>query len=739
MKRPVVVSFAALLVSSQSFAQSVEPARVAEPAPVSNAPASAAPAPEEARIEVTVVGVARAPGSAHVISKKQLERFEYDDPHAILVQTPGVYLRGEDGVGLRPNVGLRGTNPDRSKKVTLLEDGVLFGPAPYSAPAAYYFPMMTRMTQVRVIKGPGAIAYGPQTVGGAIDLITRPIPTNTAGALDVAFGEYGYNKVHGHFGSSNEQTGFLVEGLRLSNEGFKELPNGADTGSTRNEWMAKFSYAFDPSSEVRNELGLKLSYSDEVSNETYLGLSDRDFRENPLRRYAASALDRMKNHRTSLVLTHELETGPLKLTTHVYRHDFARIWRKINHIGSTSLLEVLSKPDDPILNTSYSILKGEIDTATGSEVLFVGPNDRTFVSQGVQSTLDLRGATGPLAHRAQLGVRLHNDEIIRRHSESGFRMTAGRLVPDGEPTRVTEANTARTIAVALDALDAITWQRLSVTPGVRVEILSSRLVDDKDGGELGRNVVAVMPGLGIYSGLTDELGLLLGVHRGFSPPPAGAQKPIEPEYSVNYEVGARYTVGPARAEAIAFYNDYSNLTNTCTEASGCSVENLDEQFDAGKARIYGLEVYLGHELRAGVLQVPFFAAYTYTQAEFARSFQSDDPIFGDVRAGDEIPYVPEHQLALSAGVDSPIAGGAVAVNYVSAMREVPGSGPVSSALATDDQVWIDLEAHLRPIDFLTIYAQLRNAFDSHDIVSHRPYGARPNAPRWLQVGGKVAF
>jgi Fe(3+) dicitrate transport protein len=531
----------------------------------------------------------------------------------------------------------------------------------------------------------------------------------------------------------------LVEGLRLSNEGFKELPGGADTGSTRNEWMAKFSYAFDPSSEVRSELGLKLTYSDEVSNETYLGLSDRDFRENPLRRYPASALDRMENHRTSLVVTHELETGPLKLTTHVYRHDFARIWRKINHIGSTSLLEVLSKPDDPILNPYYSVLKGELDTAAGDEVIFIGPNDRTFVSQGAQSTLDLRGTTGPFEHRAQLGVRLHYDEIIRRHSESRFRMTSGRLVPEGAPTVVIEANTAKTIAVALDALDAITWQRLSVTPGVRVEILSSQLVNDQGGAKLERDVIAVMPGLGIYSGLTDELGLLLGVHRGFSPPPAGAQKPVEPEYSVNYEVGARYTDGPARAEAIAFYNDYSNLTNTCSAASGCRVEYLDEQFDAGKARIYGLEAYLGHELRAGALQFPFFAAYTYTQAEFARTFDSEDPIFGDVEAGDEIPYVPEHQLALSAGVDSSIAGGAVAVNYVSAMREVPGSGPVSSALATDEQLWVDLEAHVRPLDFLTIYAQLRNVFDSHDIVSHRPYGARPNAPRWLQVGGKVAF
>ena len=107
-------------------------------------------------------------------------------------------------MGLRPNIGIRGGNPDRSKKLTLMEDGVLFGPAPYSAPAAYYFPLITRMVGVKVIKGPSAIAFGPQTVGGAIDFITRSIPVAPSGGVDLGLGQYGYTKAHAHFGVSNE-------------------------------------------------------------------------------------------------------------------------------------------------------------------------------------------------------------------------------------------------------------------------------------------------------------------------------------------------------------------------------------------------------------------------------------------------------------------------------------------------------------------------------------------------------
>lgn len=742
MSRSTICAFTATLVAASlaggNLRAQPQAAPVAAPvtAPVVVAGETADP------VEVTVVGtrVAETPGSAHLVQRKQLERFEYDDPHAILVQVPGVYVRTEDGVGLRPNIGIRGVNPDRSKKVTLTEDGILFGPAPYSAPAAYYFPLVTRMTSVRVIKGPGAVAYGPQTVGGAIDFVTRPIPAGRAGAFDLAVGEYGYNKLHGFFGGSDDQIGFVVEGVRLHNEGFKELPNGADTGSSRNDWMAKFSYLFDPNAATLNEVGLKLSYSDELSNETYLGLTDEDFRENPDRRYAASSLDRMKNHRTAAVLSHLIEQpGVFRLETKLYRHDFERVWRKVNRFRGAALFGVLRHPDLSQHQELYGVLTGESDAIGGGDVLLVGPNHRTYVSQGIQSVLNVAARTGPVSHRIEGGLRLHNDEIIRRHSEDGFRMTGGRLVPEGAPTLVTEANIGKSYAAAFHALDAITFGRLTLTPGVRVELIDSELVSDLGRSSSERFVAAVLPGVGLYSGLTEDFGLLLGVYRGFTPPPAGSAPPVEPEYSVNYEFGGRFSRGRARMELIGFYNDYSNLTNTCTAASGCVESDIDRQFDAGKARIYGLEAYAAHDVPLGPVSLPLHASYTLTRAEFSRTFDSDDPIFGDVRQGDEIPYVPAHQLSASAGFEAPVFGGVAALSYVSQMREEPGTEPLSRALATDSQLWVDLGAHLRPFEFLRVYANVRNVFDTRDIVSRRPYGARPNAPRWLQIGAKVAF
>jgi len=695
-------------------------------------------------VELTVVGsrVRKVPGSIYVVGQKTLERYNYDDVHSALQLVPGVYVRTEDGMGLRPNIGIRGALSDRSKKITLLEDGVLFAPAPYTAPAAYYFPLMPRMEQLRVIKGPGAIAYGPQTVGGVIDLRTRAIPTTPTGVFEGAFGQYGYGKLHGYAGTGDEHNGFLIEGIHVASDGFKELPSGADTGFFRNEFMFKGQHDFDPDSPVLHQLALKLTYSEEISNETYLGLSDGDLRQDPLARYPASALDRMRWTHTSGVITHRIDPLPqLSITTNLYRHDFHRIWRKANHFRGAGLFEVLTNPDTPQNSIYHALLRGEADATSPSEALFVGPNERDFVSQGIESRLRLDAATGPVSHRAEYGIRFHNDRIERRHSEDAFLMTGGQLVPEGSPTIVTAFNEAESNALAVHILDAMTLGPFTLTPGVRAELIQSTFTDKIAGTEQGSAVQVFLPGVGGYLTLIDGLGLLAGVYRGMSPPPPGAEPQIQPEITVNYEAGLRYQAHGHHAEVVGYYNDYSNLTDVCTFSSGCVDENLDRQFDAGHARIYGLEAFAEDELVWGPVHFPLSAAYTLTLTEFLESFESDDPIFGNVQKGDEMPYVPRHEGRINLGLElAPIAT-YVSFSYIAPMREEAGSAPLDQSLATDEQFSIDAGvsyALLAPLR-TRFYLQARNLLDDQSLVSRRPYGARPNAPRWIQAGAKVEF
>ena len=138
---------------------------------------------------LTIIGSSQAvndiPGSAAYISQQELDVFSYTDISRVLGSTPGVYVQEEDGYGLRPNIGMRGTGTSRNDKITVMEDGVLIAPAPYVAPAAYYFPTTGRLEAVEIIKGSSSVKYGPRTTGGVLNLVSRSIPqAELAGRID---------------------------------------------------------------------------------------------------------------------------------------------------------------------------------------------------------------------------------------------------------------------------------------------------------------------------------------------------------------------------------------------------------------------------------------------------------------------------------------------------------------------------------------------------------------------------
>ena len=86
---------------------------------------------------VQIIGkkINRLPGSGQVVDAKKLAQLNQTDINKVLRTIPGVYIRDEEGFGLRPNIGLRGTQVNRSAKITLMEDGVLMAPAPYADPS----------------------------------------------------------------------------------------------------------------------------------------------------------------------------------------------------------------------------------------------------------------------------------------------------------------------------------------------------------------------------------------------------------------------------------------------------------------------------------------------------------------------------------------------------------------------------------------------------------------------------
>ena len=207
---------------------------------------------------------------------------------------------------------------------------------------------------------------------------------------------------------------------------------------------------------------------------------------------------------------------------------------------------------------------------------------------------------------------------------------------------------------------------------------------------------------------------------------------------MNWEVGLRY--GKAETgtllEGMFFFNDYSNLSGQCSFSSGCDPDLLDSQFNAGEVDVLGLELVAGHTFEAGPVKIPLRLNYTFTKTEFQTAFTSSNPQYGKVSVGDEMPYVPEHALALNVGVAMERWDAAVSFGITSPMRESAGSADDDAM--TDIRVTLDIFGRVQVLQWLQVYAKLENLLAREDITSRRPYGARPNRPLSAQLGLKLA-
>ena len=696
-------------------------------------------AEEEYRVDTVLVSaeeLARVGGAAQRLDEEDLEALEYDDPNSVLQQVPAVNVRREDGFGLRPNIGIRGANSERSKKITLMEDGILFAPAPYSAPAAYYFPIASRMTGVEVYKGPSAIRYGPHTVGGAVNWVTRPIPWAESAGIDVNFGRFLTGKLHSYYGKSWDQFGFLVEGVQWQSDGFKDLDGGGPTGFNKSEVMAKLRLNSDLAAAVFHAVRAKVGYSREVSNETYLGLTDDDFARNPDRRYRASTLDRMDWGRTQAELRYRMEVGnAFDMTVIGYRHDFNRAWTKLNGFTDpTPLADILASPTGR-RRVFYDILRGEADSTNPEETLVIGTNDRTFVSQGVDLGANFRSGGESVRNEVHFGARVHYDSIERLHTEEGFLMDGGELVSGGTQPLVTTNNFADTVAYAAFVQDELQFWRLALTPGLRVEVIDGGLEELVTGAVASNVQTAVLPGAGGYFEILDGFGLLAGVNRGFSPVSPGQPEDVQPETSTNYEGGARLLLPGTKTliELVGYFNDYRNLLGECTFSVGCAEVSVDDQFNAGRVWVYGLEAVAAHRLALGDgFFVPLRAAYTLTESEFLSAFTSENPQFGSVEPGDELPYVPQHQVSARLGLEKDRIRWNLGATCVGPMREEAGQGDEGER--TDAQYIVDVLGSYELAAGLSFYIKVDNLLNERPIVSRRPFGARPSRPLLAQIG-----
>mgnify|MGYP000188438302 FL=1 len=318
----------------------------------------------------------RPPGSIDLVSFSDLKRYNDTDVNRILARIPGVYVQEEDGFGLRPNIGMRGTGVERSSKINIMEDGIPISPAPYASPAAYYSPTAGRMHSLEARKGSSQIKYGPHSTGGAINYVSTPIPSNYKSNLNLLGGTNNAYTIKANIGKSIGSFGYLFEILHDENDGFKQLDfSNNKTGYSKTDFMGKLRYKSNLLNLFPNAIELKFSSTNELSDETYLGLTEQDYSINPYRRYSSSQNDQMKADHTQFSLTNSIQFNKnSNAALVIYRNDFKRNWYKLSKVNGTSIGSLLSVGNS---HKNYSYLSSK---ETENDAYQIKANNRNYYS-----------------------------------------------------------------------------------------------------------------------------------------------------------------------------------------------------------------------------------------------------------------------------------------------------------------------------------------------------------------------
>lgn len=658
----------------------------------------------------------RIPGSGHIVDKETLDASRVFTANEALRKVPGIIVRDEEGFGLRPNIGIRGLNPTRSTKVTLLEDGIPLAYAPYGDNASYYHPPIDRFERIEVLKGAGQILFGPQTIGGVINYVTPTPPKKFGGFVSATAGNRDYFNGKLQLGGNN----MLLDVTRKQGDGARD-----NIRSELND--LNFKAVIDMGS--RQALTLRANYFSENSTVTYSGITDAEFR-NLGPRYNPFKNDKFEIDRYGASATHEIElSGDVVLTTNFYGSIFDRDWWRQSS------------------TTTDGQCGGAFTTARTSGVA-VNPDTcnsvqgrlRQYYTWGVEPRLRINHDAFGVKNELETGLKAHY-ETQKRRQMNGVSPTArsGALVED--TLRETKAYSA----FAQNRFLLGNW---TVTPGLRFEYIDASHTNNISSATSSATLGQWIPSLGGTYNPSKALTVFAGVHRGFAPPRTEdiinsttvTSTDVGAEKSWNYELGVRHQpMKDVNVQATLFRNDFQNQIAAGSIAGGST------PLAQGETLYQGLELSGRVKADSGVY---FQGAFTYLPtAETKTPFRQvvGGALVAGSAAGKRLPYAPKNLLTAAVGyakggLDAQLEAVRVSEQFSDfANTETAAAfGNGQFGKIADYTIWnAALNYHLKP-QKTTLFITVKNLTDKTYIVD-RTRGIQVGSPRLVQAGIKYAF
>lgn len=676
------------------------------------------------------------PGSATQISSSELQRRLPLSGNEILRTVPGFNVVDEEGLGLRANIGIRGLDPDRSRTVLILEDGVPVALAPYGEPELYYTPSIDRMTGVEILKGSGSILYGPQTFGGIINYQTANPPQSPTLGIRVQGADQGYLSSILSYGTTNAQTGILAH---------YGVKRGEDFGLVDfaiHDLSAKIMIPLNPSSL----LGIKLGAYDERSNSTYVGLTQAMYDAGDYDFTQLAPDDQLHLRRYSASLHHLYQFAPATaLKTTLFAYTTSRNWSRQDftlNVGSAPINRTVGKPEIP-----------------GGALYFLdrtANRNRNFEVIGLEPRLSTEYTFAKRKHRLETGLRVLYEQAYEQRIDGTIQQpTSGTLRED-------EIRRGVALSFWIQHQTFLT-EYLSITPGLRFESFKyqrdiMRLNNTLVNIDNERTTQTWIPGLGLAYAHPKGITLFTGVHRGFGPPRVkdaisnnGVAYELDAELSWNYEVGTRMLVGEGlQMEVTLFYMDFENQIIPTSESSGQFGASVTAGLvNGGKTRHRGIETAWTYPVDK-IFNLGFGLVWNMNTSFTNAKFSEDRYLLRDGQVvnirGNRLPYAPDWMLHNQL-IWKPVEQLEVMMQHTHVAEQfgdplntrIPDLSGQIGLIPARNTLDLGFNGSIKPLKGIRYSAQLKNLLNERYIATRRPQGIRVGLPRMLTASFNYTF
>ncbi len=521
----------------------------------------------------------------------------------VLAKVPGIHVWESDPSGIQIGIAARGLSPNRSWEFNIRQNGYDIAADPFGYPEAYYNPPLQAVQRMEIVRGQGALQYGPQ-FGGMINyILTNGAEINNPFELEPQLSL-------GSFGLRNNFIAVGGKKDKISYYSFYDQRNGngwrANSEFYTKAGFGTITYQLNPALSISFEL-----MQSNIRSQQPGGLTDLQIEENP----------RQSNRsRNWMDITW---TTPALMVNYQVNKDTrwnTKLYGTIGDRNSVGFLQSLNNKDSIIPSTSqYQNRLVNLDQ---------------YRKYGIESRVITNYSLWNLNHTLSAGIRLYTGSTKRLADGKGSTNTNYDITIEGQFPKDIQF-TSHNMAGFVENIFRISNQ-FYIIPGIRYEWLEGTAAGKNgviNGNEISlqnitRSRSFVLTGLGSEYHLNDQSELYANISQAYRPIQfANLQAPpttdlVDPNLKdargYNVDFGFR---GKLRSylqyDMSVFYLQYNNRVGTIINSNNSRLIT-----NVGASTSKGFEGYVEfNPIRAftnsNSLDCILFASYAYTDATYS--------------------------------------------------------------------------------------------------------------------------